>query len=79
MSRKTLKDWTLSDGTLLPAGTLIGIAADAMSTSEVCFMHYVLLDLIPCPELLSFYLRMPKPSNLSGSRRCVMEMKNSIP
>jgi cytochrome P450 len=37
MSRKTLRDWTLSDGTLLPAGTLIGIAADAMSTSELLF------------------------------------------
>ncbi|EKM83195.1 hypothetical protein AGABI1DRAFT_111666 [Agaricus bisporus var. burnettii JB137-S8] len=37
MSRKTLKDWTLSDGTLLPAGTLIGVASDAMSTSELLF------------------------------------------
>lgn len=79
MSRKTLKDWVLSDGTLLPAGTLIGVASDAMSTSEVRYMLYVLLDLISCLVMLSFYFRMPKLSNLSGSLRCVTEMKSLIP
>lgn len=41
MSRKTVKDWTLSDGTMLPAGTFIGVASDAMSTSEVCSVTHL--------------------------------------
>jgi hypothetical protein len=35
MSRKALQDWTLSDGTLIPKGTFIGIASDAMNKDEV--------------------------------------------
>lgn len=35
ISRKTLKDWTLSDGTLIPAGTPVSIASDAMNKEEV--------------------------------------------
>ncbi|KAF9453723.1 cytochrome P450 [Macrolepiota fuliginosa MF-IS2] len=37
MVRKTLKNWTLSDGTVLPPGTFIGVAADAMSKSSALF------------------------------------------
>ncbi len=38
MTRKTLKDWTLSDGTLLPAGTFLGVAGDAMNKEEVAIV-----------------------------------------
>jgi len=37
ISRKALKDWTLSDGTLIPAGTFFGIAGDAMNKDEMSF------------------------------------------
>ncbi|KAJ3556908.1 hypothetical protein NP233_g11870 [Leucocoprinus birnbaumii] len=37
MTRKTLKDWSLSDGTLIPAGTFVGIANDAMNKDEDAF------------------------------------------
>jgi hypothetical protein len=30
-----LKDWTMSDGTVIPAGTVLGIANDAMNREEV--------------------------------------------
>lgn len=36
MLRKTLKDWTLSDGTVLPAGTYVGVASDPTNRDEVC-------------------------------------------
>jgi len=35
--RKTLKDWTLSDGTHIPADSFIAIASDAMNKDEVRF------------------------------------------
>jgi hypothetical protein len=35
MNRKTVKDWTLSDGTLIPAGTFLGVASAAMNKEEV--------------------------------------------
>jgi hypothetical protein len=38
MRRKTLKDWTLSDGTLIPAGTFVGVASDAMNKEEVAIL-----------------------------------------
>lgn len=37
MSRKTLKAWTLSDGTVIPPGTFLGVASDAMCKSELLF------------------------------------------
>ncbi|KXN83236.1 Ent-kaurene oxidase [Leucoagaricus sp. SymC.cos] len=37
MIRKTLQDWTLSGGTLIPAGTFVGIASDAMNKDEEAF------------------------------------------
>ncbi|KAJ3561249.1 hypothetical protein NP233_g10308 [Leucocoprinus birnbaumii] len=37
MSRKTLKEWTLSDGTMIPPGTFVGVASDAMCKSELLF------------------------------------------
>jgi len=37
ITRKTLKDWTLSDGTLIPAGTFFGIASDAMNKDDISF------------------------------------------
>ncbi|KXN83235.1 Ent-kaurene oxidase [Leucoagaricus sp. SymC.cos] len=37
MSRKTLKEWTLSDGTVLPPNTFLGVASDAMCKSELLF------------------------------------------
>ncbi|KXN83234.1 Ent-kaurene oxidase [Leucoagaricus sp. SymC.cos] len=37
MTRITLKDWTTSDGTVIPAGTLVGIAAAAMNRNEASF------------------------------------------
>ncbi|KAJ3557279.1 hypothetical protein NP233_g11785 [Leucocoprinus birnbaumii] len=37
MTRKTLKDWTLSDGTHLPADSFIAIASDAMHKDESLF------------------------------------------
>ncbi|KAF9453730.1 cytochrome P450 [Macrolepiota fuliginosa MF-IS2] len=37
MVRKTLKNWTLSDGTLIPTGVLIGVASDAMNKDEASF------------------------------------------
>lgn len=43
MTRKTLKDWTLSDGTLLPADSYVAIASDSMHKDEVR----------PCRRLLS--------------------------
>lgn len=35
MSRKTLKEWTLSDGSVLPPNTFVGVASDAMCKSDV--------------------------------------------
>lgn len=35
MTRKVLKDWTMSDGSVIPAGTFLGVAAGAMSRAEV--------------------------------------------
>lgn len=43
MTRKTRKTCTLSDGTLLPPGTFVGIAGEAMNKSEVR-LHVVPLD-----------------------------------
>ncbi|KAF9453725.1 cytochrome P450 [Macrolepiota fuliginosa MF-IS2] len=37
MVRKTIADWTLSDGTTIPAGTYVGVATDAMGKSEKGF------------------------------------------
>ncbi|KAF9453726.1 cytochrome P450 [Macrolepiota fuliginosa MF-IS2] len=37
MSRKALQDWKLSDGTLIPAGTFVGVASDAMNKEEASF------------------------------------------
>jgi len=37
--RKTLKDWTLSDGTHIPADNFIAIASDAMNKDEVRFLY----------------------------------------
>lgn len=44
MIRKVLKDWTLSDGTLLPAGTFVGVAADAMNKANVRSCSVLLLN-----------------------------------
>jgi hypothetical protein len=35
MSRKTMKDFTFSDGTTIPAGNVISIAASCMHTDPV--------------------------------------------
>lgn len=35
MVNKVLQDWTLSDGTLIPAGTIVAVANDAMHKDEV--------------------------------------------
>jgi hypothetical protein len=35
MFRKTLKDWTLSDGTCLPVDSFVAVATDAMHKDEV--------------------------------------------
>ncbi|KAF5349711.1 hypothetical protein D9756_008946 [Leucocoprinus leucothites] len=37
MNRKALKDWTMSDGTFIPAGTFIGVASAAMGVDEALF------------------------------------------
>ncbi|KAF5349709.1 hypothetical protein D9756_008944 [Leucocoprinus leucothites] len=37
MIRKTIKDWMLSDGTLIPPDTYVGVAVDAMNKSEASF------------------------------------------
>lgn len=37
MTRKALKDWTLSDGTLIPTGTFVAIANDAMNKDDEVF------------------------------------------
>ncbi|KAJ3561250.1 hypothetical protein NP233_g10307 [Leucocoprinus birnbaumii] len=34
MIRKTIKEWTLSDGTVIPPGTHVGVAVDAMNKEE---------------------------------------------
>lgn len=44
MARKARKNCTLSDGTVLPPGTYVAIAAEAMSKSEVCSLVLVLLN-----------------------------------
>lgn len=35
MLRKTINDWTLSDGTLIPRDVYVGVAVDAMNKAEV--------------------------------------------
>ncbi|KAF9453721.1 cytochrome P450 [Macrolepiota fuliginosa MF-IS2] len=37
MMRKAHRDWTMSDGTLIPAGTFIGVASNAMNKAKVLF------------------------------------------
>ncbi|KAJ3566941.1 hypothetical protein NP233_g6679 [Leucocoprinus birnbaumii] len=37
MMRKTLKDWTLSDGTVIPAGSFVGVASDPMNREKSAF------------------------------------------
>lgn len=39
ITRKTLQDWRLSDGTLIPAGTRVGVASGAMNKEEVETLH----------------------------------------
>ena len=38
MFRKTKKDWSLSDGTVVPAGTFVGVASAPMNRDEVCLV-----------------------------------------
>jgi cytochrome P450 len=38
LMRKTLKDWTTSDGTLIPAGNFIAVASSAVAQSKVCIL-----------------------------------------
>lgn len=35
MTYKILQDWVTSDGTLIPAGTSVGVANDATNKDEV--------------------------------------------
>jgi len=35
MFRKTMKDWSLSDGSVIPAGTVVGVASAPMNRDEV--------------------------------------------
>ncbi len=35
MLRKVLKDWTLSDGTVIPAGQYVGVPSGPMNKEEV--------------------------------------------
>ncbi|KAF5349586.1 hypothetical protein D9756_008948 [Leucocoprinus leucothites] len=37
MTRKTLREWRLSDGTIIPAGTFVGVASGAMNKDERSF------------------------------------------
>lgn len=37
MLRKTLKDWTLSDGTVIPTGSFVGVASDPMNREKSAF------------------------------------------
>lgn len=36
MVRKTVKTWTLSDGTVIPPDVYVGLAAEEMNKAEVC-------------------------------------------
>lgn len=38
MFRKAKKDWLLSDGTVIPAGTFVGVASAPMNRDEVCLV-----------------------------------------
>ncbi|KAJ3557278.1 hypothetical protein NP233_g11786 [Leucocoprinus birnbaumii] len=37
MSRKVMRDWTMTDGTVIPSGTYLGIATAAMNLDETLF------------------------------------------
>jgi hypothetical protein len=37
MIRKTVRNWTLSDGTVIPPDVYVGLAAEEMNKAEVCW------------------------------------------
>ena len=78
MSRKTLKDWTLSDGTRIPADNIIAIATGAMHKDEVrvSYIHRVKHAILN--QLFRRYSLMPTLSKHSDSQRCVMETESWI-
>lgn len=41
MLRKTLKNWKLSDGTLIPPDVYVGVATEAMNKEEVCSFFFL--------------------------------------
>lgn len=50
MFRKALQDWTLSDGTFIPAGTFFGIASGPMNRDEVRVLFFPIANagMTPC-------------------------------
>lgn len=78
MIHKVLRDWTLSDGTLIPAGTIIGMASDAMNKDEVrvTTLYKPIADRIHTedrsPSRMHIFLRV------SDSPRCGQMTRNQI-
>jgi hypothetical protein len=44
MHRKVMKDWTLSDGTIIPAGTMVAIASGPMNMDEVRLLGHIIIQ-----------------------------------
>jgi len=78
MSRKTLKDWTLSDGTHIPADNMIAVATGAMHKDEVGISYIHAVKHAIMNELSRRYSLMPTLSKHSDSQKCVTEMESWI-
>jgi hypothetical protein len=77
MFRRVMKDFTLSDGTVLPAGTEICFANGPMNKDEVRIAFYHVFDgLNADSSLVSGLSPMHIRSKVSGLLKCVMVMGN---
>jgi hypothetical protein len=71
-----MKDFTLSDGTVLPAGTEICLASGPMNTDEVCIAFNHIIDDLNDESLLSGLFQIRRLSRASGLLTCVMVTVN---
>jgi len=78
MTRKTLKDWTLSDGTHIPADNIIAIASGPMHKDEVGVLYIHAVKHAIMNGLFRRYSQTLTLSKHSDSQKCVTETESWI-
>ena len=73
MIRKTLKDWTLSDGTHIPTDNIIAIASGPMHKDEVGVLYIHAVKHTIMIELSRRYSLMPTLSKHSDGQKCATQ------